>query len=59
MGNQEILISKKIKNQKENPTQKNDKIKRKGGKQKVALSKQIVQENKNLLNSIAKGKTIW
>ena len=34
MENQEILILKKIKNQKENPTQKIDKNKRKGGKQK-------------------------
>ena len=34
MENQEILILKKIKNRKENPTQKIDKNKRKGGKQK-------------------------
>jgi hypothetical protein len=34
MENQEILILKKIKNQKENPTQKIDKNKRKGGKRK-------------------------
>ena len=39
MENQEILILKKIKNRKENPTQKMIKQKRKGGKQKVALSK--------------------
>jgi len=34
MENQEILILKKIKNQKENPTQKMIKQKMKGGKQK-------------------------
>ena len=39
MENQEVLILKKIKNLKENPIQKIDKTKRKGGKQKVALSK--------------------
>ena len=33
MENQEILILKKIKNRKENPTQKIDKNKMKGGKQ--------------------------
>ena len=32
MEDQEILILKKIKSRKENPTQKNDKNKRKGGK---------------------------
>ena len=59
MENQEILILKKIKNQKENPTQKMIKIKKEGRQVKVALSKQIAQQNKNLLNSIAKSKTIW
>ena len=39
MENQEILILKKIKNQKENPTQKNDKNKKEGRQAKVALSK--------------------
>ena len=39
MENQEVLILKKIKNRKENPTQKMKKAKMKGGKQKVALSK--------------------
>ena len=34
MENQEILILKKTKNRKENPTQKIDKNERKGGKQK-------------------------
>ena len=43
MENQEILILKKIKNQK-NPIQKMKKAKMKGGKQKVALSKK--QHNK-------------
>ena len=33
MENQEILILRKIKNRKENPTQKIDKNKKKGGKQ--------------------------
>ena len=32
MENQEVLILEKIKNRKENPTQKIDKNKRKGGK---------------------------
>ena len=39
MENQEILILKKIKNRKENPTQKIDKNKKEGRQVKVALSK--------------------
>lgn len=43
MENQEILILKKIKNWKENPTQKNWQKWKEGRQAKVALSKQIAQ----------------
>ena len=43
MENQEILILRKIKNRKENPTQKIDKNKKEGRQVKVALSKWIAQ----------------
>ena len=39
MENQEILILEEIKNQKENPTPKMKKTKRKGGKQKSHCQK--------------------
>ena len=39
MENQEILILKKIKNQKENPTQKIDKNKKEGRQVKDTLSR--------------------